>query len=764
MRPADIAQHVETWTILALTALLPFFVVPLAWFTVPQSKLLLLAVAALVAALAYGVGAYYRDEVEAPRSVLFYALASVPLAYLLSALFSTGGSASFVGGLGQSDTVFAMGLLLALCFVAIHTYARSSQRVVAGVRALGSGAVLLFVLEFVHLAFPQATFGGIAGDVTFNFLGSSHDLGIFAAFSLFLFLMYLSTPIFSGALWRGVAALGMLLSAIVLLLLELPDVWFGCAFLAAAYVVYLWQLTPEEEKPRVRTLLLLWSALAIACAALAFAAPIVADHLPASLNVMQIEVSPSWQSTFQVGRSALSGPREILFGTGPNSFARDWNLYKPAAINTTAFWNAQFNAGAGSVPTSFVTVGLLGVLSWGFVLLALLFALVRTYFIAPGRAALARVPLVMLAVFLFVFHILYAPSAALAALLWLTGALLISLNVHAGRVRRVVLRGAAWQNIAASIALMAGVAATLFVSVSVIKATISDAYVDRAALALAQNDPGSAGAYVATAISYSQSNDRAQREAATIGLSELSALIAAGATSTSAQLSSTLDATISHGLAAVSLNGGDSQNWLALADIYAQLAGAHVSGADASARQAYTRAAAAAPADPAPHLMLGQLDLLVGSTTDARAELERALALKPDIALAYYLLSQIDAEKGDLQAAQQEALQAAQLAPQDPIVLQNLGAVLYAQQDYTDAVAALEQAVALQSNYGNALVLLGLSYDKLGEKDKALSTLESAAALDPSNAAVQAMLTNIKNGKDALATTTTPSPKPAKKK
>lgn len=765
MRVEAIAYQIEELLILGLTALVPFFFVPAEWFTVPQAKMFLLSLVVLMVVLAYAVGAYFRDELAVPRNLLFYALASVPLAYLISALFTGWSAASLVGGMGQDDTVFAMLTSLAVLFIAVHVYSRSSQMVVIGLRAFATGTLVLLLLELLHVLFPAITFGGAAQGITFNFVGTPHDFAIFSALSLLLFLMYVRTPVFGSLIWRSVALVGATGSLIVLLLLELPDIWLGCSVFAALFAVYLWRLTLAEDRPGTQPYVVTWGIFALVCLTLAFFAPSIGAQLPSSLHIAQIETRPSWQSTFAIARSTLGNPQTILFGTGPSTFAHDWNLYKPVSVNSTAFWNSQFDSGTGFVPTSFVTMGLLGLLSWGFVLVALGWALVRTFMLPPGRAALARAPLVLLATFLFAFHLLYAPSAALAILLWLTCALSIALSVHGGEASAVRLREASWRGISASIALMVGVAIMFFVSTDSLRAVFSDAYVNRAMSALAQGDTKSAGDYVATAIVLSSTNDRAQREAVALGLNELSALFASGATSSeaAAQLQSALDTTISHGLTAVSIDGGDNQNWLALASVYAQLAGAHVSGADSSAREAYARAAAASPADPSPHMQLAQLDLLAGDTADARTELQKVLALKPDIALAYYLLSQVDASAGDLATARSEALQAANLSPQDPTVMYNLGAILYAQNDYTDAVTVLERTVSLQNNYANALLLLGLSYDKVGDKANALTSLQSVATLDPNDGSVQTMLKNIQEGKDALATST-PAKIPAKKK
>jgi len=215
-----------------------------------------------------------------------------------------------------------------------------------------------------------------------------------------------------------------------------------------------------------------------------------------------------------------------------------------------------------------------------------------------------------------------------------------------------------------------------------------------------------------------------------------------------AELQSTLTKTIEHGLAAVSIESRNYQNWLALARLYGELAGVGVAGAEENARAAYQQAEKDNPTSPLPLLGLAQLDLLGKNDEAAREHLLAALARKPDLAAAHFLLSQIYARAGDLQKALDSASAAARLVPEDPLGWYNLGTILYAGADYQNAALAFERAVGIQNDYANAMFLLGISYALLDRDAEALSVLKAVAALNPTDTTLNTIIANVRAGRD----------------
>jgi len=140
-------------------------------------------------------------------------------------------------------------------------------------------------------------------------------------------------------------------------------------------------------------------------------------------------------------------------------------------------------------------------------------------------------------------------------------------------------------------------------------------------------------------------------------------------------------------------------------------------------------------------------DLAKGDDGAARGNLETALRIKPDLAAAHFLLSQVEARAGNFGTALEHAATVTQIAGEDPLGWYNLGTVLYAQKNYEIAASALERAASLQSNYGNALFLLGLSYYRLDRREDALAALKVVAALNPGDARLGEMIAALEAGR-----------------
>lgn len=755
----SIADRITQWSLLGLMALVPVFVVPLPWFTVPQGKLLFIGVLALTAFAAWLVSRWLHGSLVLPRHLTLWGSALLPVVFLLSAVFSGNGWASFASGTASADTVVVVAIWYLLLALVAIVYAQGRYSFEPLVRALAAGLIVLFAFQTLRVFFPGFTsLGGFLSGNASSIFGSWHDLGIVAGLGVFLSLALWRSSVASSALWRGMLATLGVLSLFVTVVVNTIDVWYALAIVALLWGMWqlfaLWRAGHSLKKGLLSKGVVIWLVLAAAAAACAVWSPAFYSKLPAQMQVAQLEVRPSWQGTYMIGEKALSGKKALLFGSGPNSFVRDWSLFKPAGVNVTDYWNVDFTAGIGFVPTTFVTTGILGILAWLLFALSVLWSLMRALM---GRSTMhGLLPAVLgAALYLFAFHITYVPGVALSALLFLLVGLVVALESaeQGARSRNISLRperAAAYAPVA-----VAGLVALFLVlsPVIAVRAIVSDLYVQKAVVAY-NKDGGLEKplAYVKRSLMIFPDNDLAHRAAVQIGLLQLQQIINSGAQdeATRTALQNKLQETISYGLSAVSIDSDDYQNWMSLAALYQNLAGVGIAGAYDNAKQAYQKAAEDNPTNPLPHAQLAQLALSQGDTSMALYELDKAIELKPNLGVAYYLRSQIHASASDFDAATNDAVAAAQLAQQDPLAWYNLGAVLYAAAKYDLATQALAQAVSLQNNYANALFLLGLSLDKAGQREQALAAMLEVQKLNPEDASIAQILENLQNGKSAV--------------
>lgn len=744
--------------ILAL-GILPIVIIPQAAIAIAQSKMLLLVVVLAAVALAWAIARLAEGAVRLPRGPLLYAGFALVIAYVVSAVFAGWPSSAIVGQGIEQDTLTAVMVFFASFALTALLFTGQQSGVRAALRTLAIGLTVLLAYQAAYLFFPGFNLGILSGN-TANLLGSWHDLGILAGFTLFMSLALFRSDIFSGA-WRFLLFALALLALFMLVVVHFADVlWATAALLLLGFLASARSSMQAEGLTLMRaaTRAAILLVLAVVLALGAYMGPQLWDRLPAPILVTQVEVRPSWQGTFDVGRQSLGAPTSLLFGTGPNSFIREWGQHKPEGVNTTPFWNSDFNYGVGIIPTSVFTAGLLATLAWlalALIVLGLFVRFIREVRpLSTGRTLFGF--LLAGVAYLIVFHMIYTPGVALTALTFMLLGFL-AVVVSGDRPPRMLSTGSVAGATAFALAIFCAVPA-VFASGLIGREVASNIYVNRAARAYnISGDIAKASANLQTSLAISSRNDRAHRAAAELGIVEFLKLAAQGEPATQEareKLRATLEGAIQHGLTAISIDDANYQNWLVLAQVYGSFAGANVEGAYEQAKQNYERAFEANPTNPVPKLRLAQLAASQNDAAGTRAYLQEALALKPDFAAALYLLSQAEAAAGNGDAAVQAAAATVQLVPDDPIGWFNLGFILYSGGMYQDAAASLEQAVVRANDYSNALFFLGLSYYQMQRPQDAVIAFQRVLELNPDQAWLQAGIEDVQAGRQPFVENT----------
>lgn len=722
---------------LALVFALPWFFLPLAWVGVLQSKMLAIAVLVALFVIVLARRAYVERRISIPSGPLVYAVIALPIVYAISALLSGARAPSLVSGMGENDTLGAIVLFAALFMAAAGTLSDAVDRR-AFFRAAVLGSLVLMIVQVLHVLVPALSLGVLTAAAA-NIFGAWHEVGIVAGLSIFMCAALWDTPILRGAwLWIGVALAA--LSVFMLLVVNMVDVWFVFGALMLAYTAYLFlaRSTMERSTPRI----LIAATIGVASIAAGFFASQIYSSLPQRLQVLQIEVRPSWAGTFEIGRESMTGVRSALLGSGPNTFSRQWSLYKPVGINQTEFWDIDFRSGVGFIPTTFVTVGILGLAAWAALLICLLLYAAKRVRSCPRDAIPEAIVLTGTTLYLAIYHIIYVPSVTLSALAFLMlGAYASYATSRVWGLDRGDATRAAYLRIAGTVIVLLGIVAAC---VWTVRATVSDVLVNKSAIAFnRQQDAQAALSHVQRALLVYPHNERAHRAAVELGLVRMGELAAAGE-QTAAALQASLEASIQHGLAAISISDGGYQNWLALAVFYRELAGAGVDGAYENARAAYERAYTDNPKNPVPLVQAAQLEMAQDNMAGALALLSEAAALKPDLAAMRLLRSQVYLRQGNVGLAIADAIAVTQILPEDPLAWLNLGTVYYESKKFDDAVLVLERAAALRADFSDALYLLGLSYAEVGRSADAQAALARVVELNPGNPQAVSALERVK--------------------
>lgn len=116
---------------------------------------------------------------------------------------------------------------------------------------------------------------------------------------------------------------------------------------------------------------------------------------------------------------------------------------------------------------------------------------------------------------------------------------------------------------------------------------------------------------------------------------------------------------------------------------------------------------------------LGACLLSLNQLDQALQEGQRAIRIEPHYAKAYTLLGRIYAAEQSWDLAEQNFRQALQLDPQDRDAWYFSGKICYSANQFEAAIKSFEEALNLGANQSRVYENLALSYDALGQYDKA---------------------------------------------
>jgi len=759
LRLARIFDTVSVLAMYALFALLPVFFLPFEAVTLPQAKMLAVTVLLFISVTAWVIASLLRGGLRVPRTAVLLIALLFPLAYGISIFISDGTLASIWGSGIEQDTLVAVCLWYVALFGAAVLFSDTVVRGVHAIRALFAGSFVLLLVQCIHLVFPTAfSLDGVLASPTANLLGGWYELGIFAGLMIFMGIASLRTPV-ASRYWRFLILAVTILAFIVLLIINPREVWIALAAIALLYMVldligrgHWYELLHAQTWQRHAV----WILLIIASVSLFFANGALNARLPARLQLTVTEVRPSWRGTFEIGSQSLSDTSRIVFGAGPNTFGREWRLYKPFEVNQTDFWNTDFVSGVGFIPTTIITIGVFGGVVWALLILSIVWLCLRLASVSPRQgASLVLEPIFLGVLFLIAFHVVYVPGPALSILTFLLLGLGIGYAASMNRIPHLLLtsqkRGVA--SAPYFIALLLLMTGTLLSSFGIGHVVAAEILVNQSIVTYNTTGdlPRSSG-FVSSALRIYPQHTRSQRAAVELGLLQLQKITESGTTEQSSErIRKTIEDTIRYALMAVSINSNEYQNWLELATLYQQLAGVNIDGAYEQAQTAYARLIEENPRNPIPYFQRAQLELLENKTDAALADLLTAVQIKPDFAVAYYLASQVYAAQGEYQAAITPAVSAAQLVPNDPTAWYNVGAIAYTAGAYQEAIAPLEKAVSLESSYANGLYVLGLSYARVGRLDDARRIFIRLNTVDPDQPIVKEIMGKLDTGESLFS-------------
>src|SRR6185436_5321752 len=228
--PGNLFDAIARYSMFALCAFLPFFFVPLAYVTVPQSKMMLSAILLIVACASWLIGRVMAGSARIPQSSIVVCAALLPLAYAISAAVTGFHAFSLLGVGVEQDTLAASLLLFSALVLAACIFTEEPGSAEKAMRAFSIGALILIVIQIVHLVVPALPLSPILVGQTANVFGNWHELALIVGLCAYLGLaLFYSTE---HQYWRFTFLALSILSFLFLVIFDFTDIWIALASLA----------------------------------------------------------------------------------------------------------------------------------------------------------------------------------------------------------------------------------------------------------------------------------------------------------------------------------------------------------------------------------------------------------------------------------------------------------------------------------------------------------------------------------------------------
>ncbi len=758
-------EGVSFWGMISLVFLLPLFFIPSLAVPILISKNILLVIALTFISIIFLVGSIKRGNISFPKHNILWSIIVFPIIYLLASLSSISKDLSLFGYNLEVGT-FASIVIFFLLFGLTTLIFNDRQKIFKLQGALFASFLLVALFSLVKL-FSEGkllVFNNFSGSLG-NPIGNWTDYSIY--FGLFILLITLALQNLSiKRPMRIFLYAGFVVSLFMLAVINFTLAWaltlIGALLILGVTVgKQILNLNKSDVvinyfNYKYSIALVIISLLFVLNPTISSTTGTIGNSISSIFNIQNTEVRPSLEATLEVTKPVLK--TDPIFGSGPNTFSREWLINKPNVINQTVFWNVAFPFGIGFLPTQIASVGLVGSLFWMLFLILLgilgFKALIKNSSpILADRYLLAST--FVGALFLWIAAIIYVPSLVVLALAFIFTGLFISTCAVTGIIgsKTITFGSSPRKNLLSVVTILLILMGVVTFGFKVFQKTISSLYFQSALVAAntGSQTPEFIKEKINKAISFS-AEDLYFRALSTLSFNQAQLIVNKEDAATTENVQAFRDAyseSLSNAQKAIDTNPENYENWISLGSLYEALVPAPfaVEGAYENAKAAYEAGRLRNPKSPEIPLILGRLDLAKNNIEGARTNINQAIALKNDYAAAYFLLARLEIGANNIATAIKAAESGAILSPGNAGVFFELGLLKYSNKDFLGGAQAFAEAIRIVPDYANAQYFLGLSLYELKMNDDALAQFRALLRTNPDNAEVKLIIGNLEAGR-----------------
>ena len=738
--------------------LLPILFVPVSYAPFNFSKTMLVVMAMTVVLLFLSFSILRSGRVSLQLPLVLVGLWIIAGVSLMSAILSGDISDSLLGGnMGVRTALFAV--LLALVATMTGILKSSRTAIIRLYLLLVLSSCILFFYHVMRMFFGiDALSFGIFSSSTSTPLGDWNDLAVFFGLIIVMVMMALEQlPLakISRYFLCGVVVAGLFMLAVI----NYSAVWWVLGVVGLVQLMYTLtkdrfsgeQLPVEESSPAKMLPIVMTSLVFVISLAFVIAGSSIGGFISEKTGISYIEVRPSITATLDITRQVYA--ENPVLGVGSNRFADAWRQFKNTQINETVFWNTNFEAGSGYIPTALVNNGILGGLAWVFFLGALLYTGARLmfstvhvdklwYFIATSS--------LLATLYFWAISIIYNPATVmLLVAAACTGVYALS---YSKIIEHRTYTFAAGRSRALSVALIGLVMIAIVGSVSGVY-SLSRHYValwgfNKALASVQEGDEIDVLEAAVTRSYQTAPNDSYARELAYYQVLQLNSLLQVQdpADTDYQKFEEAAAIGIQAAQAAVTLDPTDPSNHMRMGEVYSLLSIAGVEGAGDRAVAAFAEAARLDPRNPQVPFVQARHAALSDDNATAKQFANQAVSMKSNYTEALILLAQLEIADGNTAAAIANVRSVITFEPNNPARYYQLGILLLDQKSLVEAKAALSRAIGLDNNYANARYYLAAVYLQEGNSGAALEQLRVVSELNPDNQEIKNLIDQVEAG------------------
>ena len=768
-------NKVSFWLLLVSTVLLPIFFVPVSFISIQFGTSLLFSFGAILSTILYIVTGITTGSLDLPKPSKYTLgfLSVVPLMYLLAGVSKGFSRMSFFGYTFDISTVGFILLAFVYLFI-VSILFREKNKISLAYKAFGISSALFTAFVVLRIATQGKILSfGVFSNVTTTMLGSWNNIAVL--FAMLTVISILSLEILSVSKTKKILSyVSILVSLFFMALVNFSSLWLVVAIVSFLIVLYKMFYTENETAfstltwgERIKRVSAVPAIVMVLAVVFYFGANSFGLFLASKLKTESVEIRPSFMTTMEIARNTLR--TSPVFGSGPNTFIKEWSSYKPNDIVSTAFWNTDFPNGVGLLPTFLVTTGVMGTLSWLVFLGFLVYLGFKSIFVKTEdtESRYYIVTSFFTALLLWIVNFVYVPSTAIFVLSFFFTGLFFASIYSAGIIPVASKRFNVNPRIGfvSSLIMVTSLVGVVSLGYGLFKNSLSLWYFQKSSYALnTANDTKLSEEYMLKAI-VTVPNDVYYRSLSEIQLVKLNEVLAQDPAKVKQedvqkQFSDGLLAAITSGVSAKDRDPSNYLNWVSLGRIYdaVSVPQLNITGSYESAQIAYIEALRLNPKNPGILMLLARMAVNRNDLNQARNYVQQAIQIKNNYLDAYFLLSQIEVASNNIREAIQSVTAASIIDPTNPAIMFQLGLLKYNVRDFDGAIDALEKAITMTPDYANAKFFLGLSYEATKQTEKAIKQFEDLSVSNPDSQEVKQILENLKSGKAIFTDATNTKP------